>query len=187
MHTINPGTESKYKIVQCQDPSCNICTSTVFDGYGMPPSPPSQGIVVYTCSNPSCSLCDGDYSLLLDIIHPTMSPEEDWLPLMQEEAYRHATSSLKRDNIPQEGKVKVENTRLAKRKISGHNGRSAKLRRQSINDDVINRSDYVTNRSDDLSNNVDDNQLMNLAMELELDKIHCLPDLQKDLITELTT
>jgi hypothetical protein len=190
MHTINPGTESKYKIVQCEDPLCNICTSTVFDGYGMPPSPQSQGIVVYTCSNPSCSLCDGDYSLLLDIIHPTLSPEEDWA-LMQEQTNRHMTSSLKRDNETQE--TKIENTRLAKRKLPGHIGRGAKLRRQSINDDVINRSDHVINKSDheinrseDLYNSVDDNQLMSLAMELELDKIHCLPDLQKDLIIELT-
>ena len=156
----------------------------------MPSSPPSQGIVVYTCSNPSCSLCDGDYSLLLDIIHPTLSPEEDWA-LMQEQTNRHMTSSLKRDNETQE--TKIENTRLAKRKLPGHIGRGAKLRRQSINDDVINRSDHVINKSDheinrseDLYNSVDDNQLMSLAMELELDKIHCLPDLQKDLIIELT-
>ena len=185
MHTINPGTESKYNIVQCQDPSCNICTSTDSHGYRMPPSPPSQAIVVYTCSNPSCSLCDGDYSLLLDIIHPTMSPEEDWV-LMQEQSYKHMMSSIKRDNKLQEAKVKVENTSRAKRKFSGHNGRTAKLRRLSIGDEVINGNDHAVNRSDDLSNNVDDNQLMNLAMELELDKIHCLPDLQKDVITELT-
>jgi hypothetical protein len=153
-------------------------------GYGMPPSPSSQAIVVYTCSNPSCSLCDGDYSLLLDIIHPTSSPEEDWV-LMQEQSYKHMTSSLKRDSNPPEVKVKVENATRAKRKFSGHNGRTAKLRRQSIGDEVINRSDHAINKSDDLSNNVDDNQLMNLAMELELDKIHCLPDLQKDVITQL--
>ena len=185
MHTINPGTESKYKIVQCQDPTCNICTSAVVDGYGMPPSPPSQGIIVYTCSNPSCSLCDGDYSLLLDIIHPTLPPEEDWV-LIQEQAYKHMTSSLKNENKLQENKTKIENTgsRL-KRKLSGHIARTTKLKRQSTNDEVINRGGHQINKSDELINNVDDNQLMNLAMELELDKIHCLPDLHKDVITEL--
>lgn len=180
MHTINPGTESKYKIVQCQDPTCNICTSAVVDGYGMPPSPPSQGIIVYTCSNPSCSLCDGDYSLLLDIIHPTLPPAEDWA-LIQEQTDKHMTSPLKKENTPQEN----ENTGRLKRKLSGHIGHTTKLKRQSTNDEVINRGGNQINRSDELINNVDDNQLMNLAMALELDKIHCLPDLNKDVITEL--
>ena len=185
MHSINPGTESKYKIVQCQDPLCNICISAAYDGHGMPPSPPSQGIVVYTCSNPSCSLCDGDYSLLLDIIHPTLSVEEEWL-LAQEQQYKHMMSSAKITNSAQETKVKVENTDGGKRKLSGQLGRTSKLRRRSISDEVINRSNHGISRGDDLINNVDDIQLMNLAMELELDKIHCLPDLQKDIIIELT-
>ena len=176
MHNINPGTESEYKIVQCEDPSCNICTSALADGYGMPPSPPDQGIVVYTCSNPSCSLCDGDYSLLLDIVYPTVSPQEDWV-LMQEQRCSQMTSLGKRASKSLETKINHERTGLVKRKYSDRmEHTAAKVRRPN---------DGVINKNDDLINNVDDNQLMNLAIELELDKIDCLPDLQKDVITEL--
>ena len=184
MHTVDPGRELKYKIVQCQDPMCNICTSAVDDGYGMPPSPPSQGIVVYTCSNPSCSLCDGDYSLLLDIMNPTLPPEDDWV-LTQDQTYKHMMSSFKKENKPQENKMKTESTRQLKRKMPGLIGCSSKLKREVPNDQVINRDCHQINRSEEMINNVDDNQLMNLAIEFELDKIHCLPDLHKDIITEL--
>lgn len=183
MHTVNTSNEANYRIVKCQNPLCNLCTRTVGEN-GTPPSPVSQGIIVYTCSNPSCSLCDGDYSLLLDIVSPSLAPSEDCF--IRE--YKELPRPIKRDDdvifpkmfstVYDERQTNDDNTaRSTKRKLSGHLGYATKSRRHSTSTKLF---------SDDVDI-VDENQLMSLAMELELDKIQCLPDLQKDVITtELT-
>lgn len=149
----------------------------------MPLSPVSQGIAVYTCSNPSCSLCEGDHSLLLDIVTPYLPPTEDCFPQEIKDTRNIYNvkceddiifSELYSTSCEEERPKDKENS--AKRKLSGHVGYATKSRQHSIGTKLFN---------DDVDD-VDDSQLMNLAIELELDKEHCLPDLQKDIITELT-
>lgn len=170
MHKIKPG--KKYNIEQCKDPMCNICTST--DGWSNP------GIIVYTCSNPTCSLCEGDYSLLLDIIQWDVSPEEYWTP-MQEQLRMTSSNKLDVDNPLPETMARRESEKGIKRKSSEmtHDAEDT-AKRRSINNNLI------KNGNDELINAVDDNQLMNLARELEVDKMQYLPELHKDVITVLT-
>lgn len=187
MHTVNPSDEANYRIVECQNPLCNICTQTL-NGNEVPPSSASQGILVYTCSNPSCSLCDGDYGLLLDIVSPiSLLPTDDFF--FQENLESRNARNIKcgdevisseifpkiyDDEIEQ--KDSAVRSSAAKRKLSGHLGYATKSRRHSTSTKLF---------SDDVDL-VDENQLMDLALALELDKEHCMPDLQKDVITELS-
>ena len=161
MHATSLNNETNYKIVECQNPFCNICTRTAVDG-GTPPSPLTERIAVYTCSNPSCSLCDGDYSLLLDIVNPTQAPTEDCF--LQQYTTRSPRNAI--------SEVQPTTARMGnKRRLSGHYGNSAK-RRHSTSSKLC--SDEV--------DSVDESQLMSLALELELDKIQWLPELA-DIIT----
>ena len=187
MHTVNPSDEANYRIVECQNPFCNICTQTL-NGTEVPPSSANQGIVVYTCSNPSCSLCDGDYGLLLDIVSPTsLLPTDEFFFQENLESRNPRNITCGDDVISSEMFPKVYNDEIeqkdsavrsstAKRKLSGHLGYATKSRRHSTSTKLF---------SDDVDL-VDENQLMDLALALELDKEHCLPDLQKDVITELS-
>lgn len=168
-----------YNVVMCGDLDCKLCTASR-PGETVPNAASlNQAYVVYTCESPNCSLCRGETDVLLDLFCPFNSIQD-----IREMSRKINITGIEDEttSAPQpDGNMTPPITRSMAR-----NDGSAMLR-ELLQTAPGNLRNKAKETESDISQNlklIDETCLMDLALELQVDKLSDLPELMHEGISD---
>lgn len=176
--------EGKARVVECGDLDCKLCTAERAAA-GETGSSNDTAYKVYTCESPMCSLCREEPDVLLDLFCPYNSIQDireitrKMSNISGMEANKNEVNIFSQadDSSVQEPRWDGERVTNNSYNMARMNEGSSKLREllQSAPGNRNNELEF------DMSF-IDDTCLMDLALELQVDKLSDLPELREGLI-----